>query len=148
MISMSIEDGALYQWFDPDSGTGDTDAMLTVLKRYWAAVAEVFPEAWQSAPRRSRLVHGVGILSLGCLMDEITYQLRGEGIPSTSDFAERLRLIADECRWTSGVWEFAREDKRRWNELQNTPRDIKVLTDFLLRAYRARVDAGNRLRAA
>src|SRR5205807_9271363 len=93
MLAMSIEDGALYQWFDPDSGTGDTDAMLTVLKRYWSAVAEVFPEAWNLPPRRSRLVHGVGILSLGCLMDEISYVLREEGIPSARLYADHLRMI-------------------------------------------------------
>ena len=45
--------------------TGDTDAMLALLKNYWGAVADIFPTAWDSAPRRSRLVHGVGILALG-----------------------------------------------------------------------------------
>jgi DGQHR domain-containing protein len=142
MISMSIEDGALYQWFDPDSGTGDIDSMLTLLKRYWSAVAEVFPEAWNSAPRRSRLVHGVGILALGCLMDEISYELRAEGIPSARQFSEHLRLIADGCRWMSGSWVFAEDDVRRWNELQNTPKDIKTLCDHLARLYRPRARAG------
>ena len=65
MLAMSIEDGALYQWFDPESGTGDTDAMLALLKNFWRAVADTFPTAWDSAPRRSRLVHGVGILRSG-----------------------------------------------------------------------------------
>src|SRR3954454_24505221 len=101
MLSMSIEDGALYQWFDPESGAGDTDAMLALLKNYWRAVAETFPAAWESAPRRSRLVHGVGILALGALMDEIAYELREEGVPSARRFAEHLRLIAPVCRWTS-----------------------------------------------
>ena len=35
MLSMSIEDGALYQWFDGECGTGDMDSMLALLKRYW-----------------------------------------------------------------------------------------------------------------
>jgi DGQHR domain-containing protein len=139
MLAMSIEDGALYQWFDADSGAGDTDAMLTLLKRYWAAVAEVFPEAWHSSPRRSRLVHGVGIVSLGCVMDEISYQLREEGIPSARLYAEHLRLIAGDCHWTAGSWRLATDDRRRWNELQNTPRDIKALSDYLVRHYRRAV---------
>ena len=149
MLAMSIEDGALYQWFDPDSGTGDTEAMLTLLKRYWAAVAEVFPKAWDTAPRRSRLVHGVGILSLGCLMDEISYQLREEGIPSARLYAEHLRAIAADCHWTSGAWKLASDDVRRWNELQNTPRDIKALSDYLVRLYRrkARNEAPGRVAA-
>ena len=46
-----------------------------LLKHYWEAVATVFPKAWDAPPRRSRLVHGVGIIALGCLMDEIVYRL-------------------------------------------------------------------------
>ena len=139
MLAMSIEDGALYQWFDSDSGTGDTDGMLTLLKRYWSAVAEVFPEAWNTSPRRSRLVHGVGILGLGCLMDEISHELREEAIPSARLYSEHLRMIAEDCHWTAGVWRLAADDRRRWNELQNTPRDIKALSDHLLRLYRRKV---------
>ena len=139
MLAISIEDGALYQWFDPDTGTGDTDAMLKLLKAFWYAVKETFPEAWDVSPRRSRLVHGVGIVALGCLMDEISYELRHEGVPTPRQFEDHLRLIADGCAWTSGTWSFGRGDERRWNELQNTPRDIKTLSDYLVRMYRGRV---------
>src|SRR3954471_122205 len=139
MLAISIEDGALYQWFDPDTGEGDTEAMLDLLKAFWHAVSETFPEAWDVSPRRSRLVHGVGIVALGCLMDEITYHLREEGIPTARRFEEQLRLIAPDCAWTGGVWKFRASDKRRWNELQNTPRDIKTLSDHLVRLYRTRV---------
>ena len=101
MLAMSIEDGALYQWFDPDTGQGDTEAMLDLLKDFWHAVAETFPDAWDVSPRRSRLVHGVGIVALGCLMDEISYELRARrraertsvrGAPAT----RRGRLRLDE----------------------------------------------------
>lgn len=136
MLAMSIEDGALYQWFDPESGTGDTDAMLALLKNYWRAVADAFPNAWSSAPRRSRLVHGVGILALGSLMDEISYELREEGVPSHRLFCEHIAVVAGACHWTSGIWPLAPDDKRRWNELQNTPRDIRALSDYIVRAYR------------
>ena len=139
MLAMSIEDGALYQWFDPESGAGNTDAMLALLKNYWFAIADVFPTAWDSAPRRSRLVHGVGILALGALMDEISYELREEGIPSRRLFGEHLSLIAGECHWTSGAWPLAPDDVRRWNELQNTPRDIRALSDYIVRLYRRTV---------
>jgi DGQHR domain-containing protein len=139
MIAMSIEDGALYQWFDPESGAGDTDAMLALLKNYWHAVADVFPTAWNSAPRRSRLVHGVGVLALGSLMDEISYELREEGIPSRRLFGEHIALLASDCHWMSGAWPLARDDMRRWNELQNTPRDIRALSDYLVRLYRRRI---------
>ena len=137
MLSMSIEDGALYNWFDGDTGQGDVEAMLTLVKNFWQAVSQVFPDAWNVPPRRSRLVHGVGILALGCLMDEISYELREHEQPAVEMFVEHLRFIAPMCRWTAGTWELSHDDHRRWNELQNTPRDIKVLSDHLVRGYRA-----------
>ena len=137
MLGASIEDGALYDYFDSETGGGDTESMLRLLKNFWAAVAECFPEAWDESPRRSRLVHGVGIVSLGCLMDEIAYVL-GEGrIPTSEEFAAELQLIADQCRWMSGTWKFSSRDSCAWNELQNTPRDILRLSDHLLGLYRA-----------
>jgi DGQHR domain-containing protein len=135
MLSVSIEDGALYDWFDGDRGTGDMDSMLTLLKRYWSAVASAFAAAWETPPRRSRLVHGAGIVALGTLMDEMTYRLP-RAIPTARDFEDGLALIADDCAWTEGTWHFSDTDQRKWNEVQNTPRDIKTLSDHLLRVYR------------
>src|ERR1700754_3424787 len=111
MLAMSIEDGALYQWFDSDTGTGDIEAMLALLKSFWHAVKDTFPDAWDVSPRRSRLVHGVGVVALGCLMDEISYHLREDGIPTARRFEEQLRLIAPDCAWTSGVWNFGGGDE-------------------------------------
>jgi DGQHR domain-containing protein len=148
MLSMSIEDGALYNWFDGETGQGDIESMLTLVKNFWQAVSQVFPDAWDVPPRRSRLVHGVGILALGGLMDEISYELRQEEQPSVEMFAEHLEYVAHMCCWTAGIWEFSSDDRRRWNELQNTPRDIKVLCDHLVKAYRRAVRDGIADRAA
>jgi DGQHR domain-containing protein len=135
MIGASIEDGALYQYFDAEAG-GDTEAMLMLLKNYWAAVADVFAEAWNESPRNSRLVHGVGIVSMGCLMDEIAYRLAPHGIPTGREFARELRRIKPVCCWMDGTWKFSRSEEKRWNELQNTPGDIVRLSDHLLDLYR------------
>jgi DGQHR domain-containing protein len=136
MLSASIEDGALYQYFDSGTGSGDTEAMLELLKNFWTAVEECFPDEWEESPRRSRLVHGVGIASLGCLMDEITYVSGPGRVPTSDEFAEELRLIKGQCHWTKGNWKFAGGDSCAWNELQNTPKDILRLSDHLLRLYR------------
>ena len=106
MLSSSLADGALYPYFDPEGGGGDIEKMLQILKNYWSAVEEWFPEAWRESPRRSRLVHGAGIGSMGCLMDEITYVLAGRGNPGPSRIALELSLVVDVCRWTSGTWTF------------------------------------------
>lgn len=136
MLSASLEDGALYEHFDSPIGEGDTDAMLRILKAFWAAVADRFREAWEGTPRTSRLVHGVGIVSMGALMDEIVFRLGDDVIPSQAEFSEEIERIADACAWTGGEWSFGSQGKTGWNELQNTPGEIQVLTDHILGLYR------------
>jgi DGQHR domain-containing protein len=136
MLSASLEDGALYEHFDSLSGEGDTDAMLRMLKSYWAAVAECFPQAWKETPRKSRLVHGVGIASMGALMDEIVFCLGDDVIPSQTEFKEEIEIIADACAWTGGEWGFGPQGATGWNELQNTPGEIQALTDHVVGLYR------------
>lgn len=135
MLAISIEDGALYRWFDGEHGVGDTEAMLSLLKRFWSAVGSVFKEPFEASPRHSRLVHGVGVIALGCLMDEMTYCL-GDEVPSARAFERELSKVATHCAWMGGSWQFGPSDVRRWNDLQNTPRDIKTLSDHLVRVYR------------
>jgi DGQHR domain-containing protein len=136
-IENSLSDGALYSYRDPRTGEGDADEMLTMLKSFWRAVARVFPEAWGLAPRRSRLMHGVGIVSLGFLMDAIADRYAPD-IPAVEEFETDLAVLKPLCAWTMGQWKLG-STKRKWNELQNTPKDIQLLTDFLLREYRERV---------
>ena len=135
MIENSLYDGALYQYRDPRDGSGDQEQMLLHLKIYWSLVKATFPEAWALPPRRSRLSHGVGIQSLGYIMDHLT-----EGIPAPElpaiDIAPKLAKIRDACAWTEGVWDFGSGEQRRWNGLQNTPSDIRLLTNHLIRVIR------------
>src|SRR5205823_4071358 len=120
MIETSLSDGALYRFRDPKTGEGDEEQMLSVLKNFWTAVSRVFPDAWAQPPRRSRLMHGVGIVSLGFMMDAIADRYRKGLVPPNKYFERELRRISETCRWTSGYWEFARDDVRKWNALQNT----------------------------
>ena len=50
-----------------------------VLKDFWAAVAEVFADAWGLNAEESRLMHGAGIVSLGFVMDAIADRHRQPG---------------------------------------------------------------------
>ncbi len=140
MIENSLSDGALYRYRDANSGGGDADAMLALLMDYWRAVASTFgDEAWKQPPRRSRLVHGVGIVSMGFVMDAIVDRYRRSHLPTEADFADDLGRLKDVCHWTSGSWQFGPDHQRRWNDLQNTPKDIQLLTNYLLLEYKARV---------
>src|SRR5919198_1095258 len=74
MLENSISDGALYAYRFTDHGRPDVDGMLRILKDFWRAVSHVFEDAWNKPPRQSRLTHGLGILSLGFVMDAIAEQ--------------------------------------------------------------------------
>src|SRR5207247_5136099 len=68
LLENSLADGVLYRFRDSATGEGDAEMMLKIIKSFWAAVKEVFTDAWGLPPRRSRLMHGAGIVSLGFIM--------------------------------------------------------------------------------
>jgi DGQHR domain-containing protein len=135
----SLSDGALYRYRDPMTGTGDVDTMLRLLKQFWAAVADVWSDGWNLPPRRSRLLHGAGVVTLGFLMDAIADRHWDIAVPDALTFRDQLTPLREICRWTNGYWDFGPQDKRKWNELQNTSKDIQVLTNYLLSEYKMRV---------
>lgn len=137
MLENSLSDGCLYHYRDADTGAGDIEEMLLILKPFWRAVKKVFDEAWDQPPRRSRLMHGVGIASVGYLMDAITDEYIARGTwPDESDYVAELEPLLEVCAWTTGFWQLGNGSLRRWNEFQNTPKDIQILTGHLLREYK------------
>jgi hypothetical protein len=139
MLESSLSEGALYRYRGSDK-LPQVESMYEVVRNYWRAVAEVFAEAWKDRkPRDSRLVHGAGILSMGMLMDSIMRRRPDPRPPSKNDFVEELANVKDDCHWTSGVWHFESGTHRKWNDVQNTARDIRLLSDYLLGLYRGRV---------
>jgi len=139
MLENSLTDGALYRFRDPKTGTGDIDAMLLILKGFWGATGQVFEDAWNLPPKRSRLTHGAGIVSLGFVMDAIADRHRKAKRLTVQTFAADLEPIADLCRWTEGYWDFGPGAQRKWNEIQNTTKDIQMLANYLLMQYKSRV---------
>lgn len=138
MLENSLSDGALYQHRYAGTGEGDVESMLIMIKDFWTAVRDTFPGAWAEPPRRSRLMHGVGIISMGYLMDAVVDRYSHIRAPSVEDFRYELDEIAALCEWTSGTWRFAPDHHRKWNDLQNTPGDIRLLSNYLLGEYRIR----------
>ena len=139
MLENSLTDGVLYRFRDAETNEPDTERMFTVLCAFWSAVRDVFGEAWVLPPRRSRLTHGAGILAMGFLMDAIADRHRNNRFLSTADFAADLRPLQEVCRWTEGHWDFGPGLQRKWNEIQNTTKDIRVLSNYLLVQYRTLV---------
>ncbi|MEH1017633.1 DGQHR domain-containing protein DpdB [Micromonospora sp. CPCC 206060] len=136
MLENSLSDGALYRYRN-DEALPYTGEMLTLLYNFWGAVEQVFPDAWNKPPRRSRLMHGAGIISMGYLMDAIRHARDdSDGLIEVDEFAADLKVIADDCHWTEGEWVFPDGVVRKWNDIQNTPRDIQRVADFLQSRYR------------
>lgn len=131
--SLTSPTGCLFPYWNLATGTIDEAGCLEVLMCYWSAVKKVFPLSWGLSPRQSRLMHGVGIRSMGRLMDRVMagMDLRKRG---TRAAVERdLEMVAPYCRWTEGIWEDL--DSLRWNEVQNVPRHIRNLSSYLVRTY-------------
>jgi hypothetical protein len=129
----------LYRLRDGSGGEADIDSMLAVLFSFWRAVGRVFDDAWSLPPKRSRLVHGAGIVSLGFLMDAIAERYRKKGLPTEAMFTKDLKPLRPLCRWTDGYWEFGPGQQRKWNEIQNTTKDIQMLTNYLVVQYKSLV---------
>ena len=136
MLDNSIIEGYLYKFRDPNDGSGDLEEMAKVVNAFWSAVEFVFPAAWNAVPRKSRLVHGAGIVSMGFLMDAMAYNLEDQGKLEMNGFVRELSKVEDQCFWTEGEWELAGGIRRKWNDFQNTSKDVQILTNHLLGLYR------------
>ena len=131
--SLSNPSGCLFPYRNLATGETDTEGVVRVLISYWTAVKHVFPEAWGLPPTRSRLMHGCGIRAMGRLMDKVMASHTFSNADPLSLVEADLNLVAPYCRWTSGVWE--EMGGFGWNELQNVPRHIRLLSSFLIRTY-------------
>lgn len=139
MLENSLTDGLLFRFRGEDGDRGDVEQMLAAVKAFWWAVADVFKSSWGLPPRKSRLMHGAGVIGLGFVMDAIADRYRGRGTPTREQFKANLLPLVGVCRWTEGEWNFGPSAVRKWNEVQNTPKDVQTLANYLLDQYKALV---------
>lgn len=133
MIENSIDNGILLRFQQRDR------RILTLLNNYWGAVKDYYGEAWELGPRASRLTHGVGIVSMGYIMDAMGYKLASRwAIPPNTAFLAEMDMLGGGIAWTAGVWRFSDDLVMPWNELQNTSRHIDLVANYLIRRYRHR----------
>lgn len=135
MIENSLYDGALYQYRDAEDGSGDIEQMVLHLKIFWSLVESTWPIEWKLIPRKSRLTHGVGIQAMGYVMDALTEGYDADSLPGIG-LDRHLSALCEVTAWCYGSWNLGPDDQRRWNGLQNTPNDVKLLTNALLGALR------------
>ena len=136
MLENSLNDGALYRIAVTTDESSRNEAMLSLLFNFWQAVAESFPSAWSKPPTKSRLTHGVGIASMGHIMDAICDRYRDKGIPTSDEFKTDLAVLVSHCSWTDGYWNFGTNNQKKWNELQNISKDIQMVSNHILIKYK------------
>lgn len=135
MLQESIESptGCLFPYRNIATNETDTAGMWGVVITYWDTVRRVFPDAWGKPPEKSRLMHGVGMRAMGRLMDRMMSSFNSRDPRCRRQLTADLVALKPLCHWTDGYWEGL--GGQQWNELQNVPRHINVLSNFLIRSY-------------
>jgi DGQHR domain-containing protein len=105
------------------------DRAVSLVDEYFSAVSNVFGGEWTGmSPRHSRLRHGAGIMAMGFVMD-LLYS--NQGATTAKDFQPALELLKPFTAWTSGSWPIT-DYEVPWNDIQNTPQDVDLLTRHLV----------------
>lgn len=130
--SLESPSGVLFLYRNIATGTTDTESIRQLLIIYWNAVRATFPDAWGKSPQESRLMGGVGIRAMSRLMERVMAHVDLTDKHAEAHARHELERITDVCHWTAGTWP---EIGLPWNEMQNTPRHISSLSNFLVRQY-------------
>lgn len=131
--SLSSASGCLFPYRNIATNETDIDGICRVLVTYWSGVKNTFLDAWGKPPHKSRLMHGVGIRSMGRLMDRIMTGINEQDARAVKRVERELQPLTEICRWTEGEWEEL--NGLAWNDLQNLPRHIRTLSNYLIRSY-------------
>jgi DGQHR domain-containing protein len=131
--SLNSPSGCLFSYRNIATSETDIEGIWALLLCYWGAVKDTFPGAWAKPSTQSRLMHGVGIRAIGRLMDRVMSSVKATDENTPGRVRADLRLIAPYCRWTEGQWEGLGSAK--WNDFQNVPRHIQMLSNYLIRLY-------------
>ena len=131
--SLNSPHGCLYQYRNVATGEIDVESVRKTVNLFWSEVKNTFPLAWGLSPKKSRLMAGVGIKSMGVLMDRIMGNLHPDDPKTRRQVRTYLKRIKPYCAWTTGTWEIL--EGVPWNTPQNTSQDVRKLSNALVRAY-------------
>ena len=132
--SLTTPSGCLFSYRNIATGETDFDGVRRVLFMYWGGVKLVFPDAWGLPPTKSRLMHSAGLRAMGKLMDRIMATVDVERPGAAERVRREIARVKPVCNWTSGTWS---ELGLKWNEIQNVPPHIRMLSNALIRAHMA-----------
>lgn len=131
LVMNSVSDGVIREFIKHDDYE---DRAYEIINSFFGAVKSVFGSEWVGmTPKTSRLRHGAGIVAMGFVME---FLYSSEGVTTQAEFEGHLKLLKEYTAWTSGQWRLAPYDERPWNGIQNTPSDIDLLTNYLVRSMK------------
>lgn len=139
-LTSSLSDGILYELGEHKIGMNDIESITNLLNAFWGAIQKLFPNDWKLDPKKTRLTHGAGILSLSSVMEQILYKkiLRNNPIYLesksyiTSDFEKYLVPLKEKIDWSKGRYDFGDGNIRSIMDIQNTSKDIDLFRNFIL----------------
>ena len=131
--SLTKVHGCFYPYRNVATGQIDAEPVFELLKVYWDEVRKAFPDAWGISASKSRLMHGVGIKSMGVLMDRVLGVVSPKDPDLRDKIASTMQRIQPHCHWTEDSWESL--GGMRSKDLQNTPSSVNLLANLLIRAY-------------
>lgn len=127
VIMYSADAGAIR---DYPKASGRKDFSFELISNFYGAVSDVFPSEWKGhTPRTSRLVHGAGVVSMGFVMEAL-YSRTGNS--ERRVFVRKLKPIVPKTAWASGQWKFQDGSVVKWDEIENTHRQIQRLALHLV----------------
>lgn len=130
MLINSLQHGALRDFAGTDQLLCDGVALISA---FFEAVQRVFRTDWVGhTAKTSRLVHGVGLIAMGYVMDELVIRF---GANSCEAFERGLKPLIGRTHWSDGEWNFGSE-RRPWSSLQNTKSDYRLVSHYLVRLAR------------
>jgi DGQHR domain-containing protein len=133
--SLTSPTGCLFPYRNVATGETDLRGIERVLLTYWNAVRDTFPTAWGRPPQQSRLMHSAGLKAMGRLMDRMMGAVDATHAEAGATVRRELARIRPACRWTTGTWDEC--GGLHWNDIQNVPSHVRMLSNFLLRAHLA-----------
>jgi DGQHR domain-containing protein len=142
IVMNSASDGAVRRLIQQSGATPEgllalEEDAFDLFNNYFRAIKAVFGAEWEGMnPKTSRLRHGAGLVAMGFVME----QLCATELPDCADdyekFVDGLEALKPHTAWTRGNWQFSEVLVTPWNGVQNTPTDINVLTDYLVRTLK------------
>jgi hypothetical protein len=131
IVMNSASNGAIRTYLPRDDRE---DCAVYLVDQFFQAVATVFAKDWTTrTPRNSRLRHGAGVVAMGFVMDLLFSECNAS---SAEDFASYLTLLSKHTAWGEGSWRMT-DYEVPWNDIQNTPSDIDLLTRHLVSRMKA-----------